>query len=732
MIVTKSAVKLTDGIYWVGSAAHNASLNCNPYLLVDGEEAVLFDPGSGLDFAQVYENVTQIVSIDKIKYIVLHHQDPDLCASVPLFEQAGAAARLVTHWRTSMLVQYYGVRSPYYIVNEHHFQLTLGSGRVLNFLPTPYLHFPGAIATYDPQSKILFSSDLFGALSLQDRPWSLLADEDYLERMKTFHEHYMPANEILRPVMESFLKLDIAMIAPQHGSVINQNVRDFIVALRDLRCGLFLNPVRHRLREREVDLELGSQVLHRYAAIFGRSAVLDAIADLPLQIDEASLTIHGLYQPVLAEEPESVPPPAAQAGQAEMSAAVMASAMQPGQAEKGEAAPALLVQPEWQAADSVTGHRLWNVLFERIAARKGLSWLLVIEPFVSQLSADYELAMPAIFTSSLHTAQVLRQEVRLLKRENEALADHLQASQERLVRDKITGLYNFDFFKLYLQSTLANAPEETDITMILINMDQMARIRFEYGDAVVDETLQITAGLIDDLKSEQMVLFRLQGAAFAVLDPDGTKQAAVVFAEHVRNAIAFSGRYIERMTVSIGVVSRQETFTIAGDDQPGEKMYRLGISRVSRCRKMGQNMVCSGSEMNEDDIEVAGRILIADTDEVSLDVLTTALGILNYQIFTARDGESALKLAQQETPDCIISEITLPKVDGFLVREQLLQSSETKNIPFLLISYLKDDYSVRRALSLGIEHYFKKPFMLTELVGLINLKLGSGVHVNEH
>ncbi len=216
------AEEIKEGIFWVGVSSPHDGLNCNPYLLVDGDEAVLFDPGSVLDFEDVYENVTSIVPLEKIKYVVLHHQDPDSCSSVPLFEEKGAKFKIVTHWRTQLLVKYYGIKSDYYIVNENNYKLVLKSGRILTFIHTPYLHFPGVIVTYDTVSRVLFSSDLFGAFSYE---WNLYADDAYMEKMKAFHEHYMPSNEILRPVMDVLLGMDISVIAPQHGSVIKRKCR---------------------------------------------------------------------------------------------------------------------------------------------------------------------------------------------------------------------------------------------------------------------------------------------------------------------------------------------------------------------------------------------------------------------------------------------------------------------------------------------------------------------------
>jgi diguanylate cyclase (GGDEF)-like protein len=228
---------LGGGFFWVGNSLLTENLICNPYLLVEGGEGILFDPGSTLDAKDVMASVASILPLDKIRYVVLHHQDPDLAAALPYMEAAGMKFTIVTHWRTWSFLRFYGITSPVYLVDEHGYALRLSSGRTLQFIPTPYLHFPGAIATYDRQSKFLLSSDLFGAFSER---WSLYADDGYREAMKRFHEHYMPSNEILRPTMDLISCLELEAILPQHGSIIKENIPSYIDTLKNLECGLAL------------------------------------------------------------------------------------------------------------------------------------------------------------------------------------------------------------------------------------------------------------------------------------------------------------------------------------------------------------------------------------------------------------------------------------------------------------------------------------------------------------
>ena len=69
----------------------------------------------------------------------------------------------------------------------------------------------------------------------------------------------------------------------------------------------------------------------------------------------------------------------------------------------------------------------------------------------------------------------------------------------------------------------------------------------------------------------------------------------------------------------------------------------------------------------------------------------------------------------------IISEVMLPKMDAFLLRQQLRMHSGRRETPFILVSFQKNEENIQRAFALDIEHYFQKPYILSELIGLIQL-----------
>ncbi len=234
------AIEIGENTFWIGFNEEGSGLRCNPYLIIDNDESILIEPGSVLHFPHVIDKVKQIIKLNQIKYILVSHQDPDLCSSIPLFkaEINNPDLQIITHSRASVLIEHYGARIPYYLIDQNNWHITLKSGRKIQFVFTPYLHFPGSFTSYDITTKILFSGDLFGAFTFQ---WGLYANDHYAEAMKAFHENYMPSKDILFHSMSKLEKLDIQQIAPQHGSIIQGNqVQKMISELKNLECGDYI------------------------------------------------------------------------------------------------------------------------------------------------------------------------------------------------------------------------------------------------------------------------------------------------------------------------------------------------------------------------------------------------------------------------------------------------------------------------------------------------------------
>jgi len=249
------AVEIEKGIFWVGFYDSQSGLHCNPYLIVDHDEAVLIDGGSRPDFPTVMMKILQAGLLpSQIRALVYQHYDPDLCGSLPNFEDIIGRddLKIISGAANNMFIRHYAATSKLLALENLGSQFTFSSGRVLQFIKTPYAHAQGSLVTFDAESGILFSSDLFGSYGTE---WSLFFDL-HLECMQckgvsdcrrqvvkcpirdilTFHQKLMPSEKALQHALKKLLQVPFRTIAPQHGSVITD--KKLVQKVFELLAGL--------------------------------------------------------------------------------------------------------------------------------------------------------------------------------------------------------------------------------------------------------------------------------------------------------------------------------------------------------------------------------------------------------------------------------------------------------------------------------------------------------------
>jgi len=88
-----------------------------------------------------------------------------------------------------------------------------------------------------------------------------------------------------------------------------------------------------------------------------------------------------------------------------------------------------------------------------------------------------------------------------------------------------------------------------------------------------------------------------------------------------------------------------------------------------------------------------------------------------YEMISALDGETGLRLAKSEKPDLILLDLILPKIHGFDVLKKLKGDKETKDIPVIVLTNLEKIEDVDKALELGATTYLiKAQYSLEEVV----------------
>jgi DNA-binding response OmpR family regulator len=107
------------------------------------------------------------------------------------------------------------------------------------------------------------------------------------------------------------------------------------------------------------------------------------------------------------------------------------------------------------------------------------------------------------------------------------------------------------------------------------------------------------------------------------------------------------------------------------------------------------------------------KALIVDDDLVLADVLSFTLRRAGFQVVAAHDGEAALRCWEAESPDLLILDLNLPKLDGLTVCQRVREQTD---IPIIILSVRGEDDDVVRGLELGADDYITKPFSPRQLV----------------
>lgn len=106
--------------------------------------------------------------------------------------------------------------------------------------------------------------------------------------------------------------------------------------------------------------------------------------------------------------------------------------------------------------------------------------------------------------------------------------------------------------------------------------------------------------------------------------------------------------------------------------------------------------------------DIKKDILLIEDEEVLANMYDTKFNKEGFIIRKALDGETGLKLAQEKTPDLILLDIIMPKLDGFSVLKRLKADEKLKNVPVILLTNLGQDEDVKKGNELGVAGYLVK------------------------
>lgn len=119
---------------------------------------------------------------------------------------------------------------------------------------------------------------------------------------------------------------------------------------------------------------------------------------------------------------------------------------------------------------------------------------------------------------------------------------------------------------------------------------------------------------------------------------------------------------------------------------------------------------------------MATILLIEDNTDI-LENTAEILEMANYKVLTAADGKAGVQLAEENRPDLIVCDITMPVLDGYGVIHLLHKKEELRSIPFIFLTAKAERSDMRKGMEVGADDYITKPFDATDLLNAIESRL---------
>ena len=116
--------------------------------------------------------------------------------------------------------------------------------------------------------------------------------------------------------------------------------------------------------------------------------------------------------------------------------------------------------------------------------------------------------------------------------------------------------------------------------------------------------------------------------------------------------------------------------------------------------------------------ETNGKILIIDDNDDTLDLIEIFL-YKSYNIITAQNGFDGLNKAQEYIPDCIITDIMMPVMDGIKFFNNLKKNEELAHIPVIAITSFIKKMSTKSLMNIGFSDVISKPFKLNTILDTV-------------
>ena len=218
--------KIVDGVYNVGVVDWDRVLfdeivplpqgtSYNAYLIMD-EKIALVDTAEPYKWDELKRNIEEL-GIEKIDYIISNHAEQDHSGCLPFLLEEFPEAKIVTNEKCKQFeMDLLHIPEEKFMVIKEGDVLSLGN-KTLEFIMTPWAHWPETMSTYLREDKIMFTCDFFGSHVATSHTFARDYDRIYHEAKRYYAEIMMPFRSFIERNIKKIESKEVKIIAPSHG-----------------------------------------------------------------------------------------------------------------------------------------------------------------------------------------------------------------------------------------------------------------------------------------------------------------------------------------------------------------------------------------------------------------------------------------------------------------------------------------------------------------------------------
>ncbi len=279
-------------------------------------------------------------------------------------------------------------------------------------------------------------------------------------------------------------------------------------------------------------------------------------------------------------------------------------------------------------------------------------------------------------------------------------------------RDPLTGLPNrAAFHEAYGRMQPVYVDPATPLSLGILDVDGLRGINEAHGRAVGDQVLRRAAAVISASLRATDCLARWGGGTFAVLFPATGRRGAARALDKARRLLrrerfAVGGGEPVRAAAAAGVVGVPRTV-------PVEEAVSRADRYLFRAKSAGRDRV-AWEEGPEPAAEA--RVMLVEDDELMATLVRHHLEGEGFEVLHYTNGADALQALLRESVSLVVSDVQMPRMDGFELLERLRAVPSLAKVPVVLVTSMGSEEDVVRGFELGADDYILKPFSAVDFM----------------